>query len=344
MKIGRSNLAALIEKLAASGRRVVAPKDQGSYTDFGEIQKLAEADLSRVTTRMSIKQFFFPITEPILTFAISGNETILEQTAASEPQPTVIFGSRPCDAASLPILDEVFAWDYEDQFYLRRRAVTTVISISCTDCDDSCFCTALGLAPNSTDGSDLLLTPIADGEYLAEPCSDKGTRLAAEHAELFHDGDADKQAACGAALDRLPKPMDLDAIKAWLDEHFDDDFWAEASFKCIGCGACTYVCPTCHCFDIVDEADGEHGVRRKNWDSCQFGQFTRHASGHNPRPDSASRWRQRLMHKFKYYPERFSMRLCVGCGRCIRACPVQMNITEQLKRIEDMSGADGNAR
>ena len=337
--LSKSGLADLLRQLAGEKTRVIAPANRGAFTEFAEIRDLGEADLSRVNTRGSIKQFFMPPSETILKYSRDGKAVKLDRAEPPKPRPTVIVGGRPCDAASLPIVDKVFRWDCDDQFWLVRREATVVMSISCTDCDECCFCTALGLAPHSTEGSDLLLTPIAKDEYLVEAVTDKGRALVKANKDLFPERNGaalDKNAACKAALAKLPPAMDLGKVKAWLDNHFDDEFWGEASLKCIGCGCCTFLCPTCHCFDIVDEATGDRGLRRKNWDACQFAQFTLHASGHNPRPDRASRWRQRVMHKFSYYVDRFGPRLCVGCGRCIRSCPVQMNISQQLRTIEKM--------
>ena len=333
LKISTSGVAALIRKLSETGRTVFAPVSRGEFTDFDRVSTLEEADLSRVSTRSSVKHLFFPPTEPVLSFALDGRRVALDELPPAVPRTFVVFGCRPCDAAALPILDKVFSWDCDDRFYLARRAAGTIISIACTDCDDACFCTALGLAPDSAAGSDILLTPFEDG-YIVDPCSDKGGALAKACRELLGECAADRAEILRAVRKKLPPPMDLNAIKVWLDRHFDDDHWRNASFKCLGCGCCTYLCPTCHCFDIVDEADSRRGLRRRNWDSCQFAQFTAHASGHNPRPVQAARWRQRIMHKFSYYVDRFGTRSCVGCGRCIRSCPVQMDLKHQLKGIE----------
>jgi len=336
MKIIKPHLATLIDRLAAS-RRIIAPVRNGDHTDLAPIASLGEADFSEVITRSSIKQFLFPPTEAILRFTTDGRSVRYDEAAPPAPRETVILGCRPCDAAALPLLDQVFGWDCDDCFYAARRAATTLISISCTDCDAACFCTAVGLRPNSRDGSDLLLTPLDDDTFLAEACTQKGRELIEGNADIFDHGDADGNAACAAALAKLPAPIDLAKVRAWLESHFDDPFWAAESLTCLGCGACTYTCPTCYCFDIVDEPTGDRGVRRRNWDSCQFGDFTRHTSGHNPRPDRASRWRQRVMHKFAWYEERFGRHSCVGCGRCRRVCPVGMDIAEQLRKIEEQA-------
>jgi len=127
--------------------------------------------------------------------------------------------------------------------------------------------------------------------------------------------------------------VDLARVKAWLDANFESPIWEEVATRCAGCGACAFLCPTCHCFDIVDEGSERAGTRRKNWDACGFGKFTGHASGHNPRDLQNKRYRNRFMHKFKYYHDKFGQTLCTGCGRCVRACPVGVDIAAILAAI-----------
>ena len=127
--------------------------------------------------------------------------------------------------------------------------------------------------------------------------------------------------------------VDLQKVKTWLEGHFEDPLWEEVATRCAGCGACAFLCPACHCFDIVDEGTPGEGTRRKNWDACGFGKFTHHASGHNPRDLQPKWYRNRFMHKFKYYDDKFGQTLCTGCGRCVRACPVGIDIREILEKI-----------
>ena len=171
-------------------------------------------------------------------------------------------------------------------------------------------------------------------------CSDKGAKF------ISQLGDVVKPAPAGTNLPTPPEvnpKFDPEKIKTWLDENFENDFWTDISLKCLGCGACSFLCPTCHCFDIVDEANWHAGQRRRNWDCCSHPMFTKHASGHNPRPDQASRCRQRVMHKFKYFPERFEQIACVGCGRCARACCVGQNLVSILTDIETKAKGGNNA-
>ena len=128
----------------------------------------------------------------------------------------------------------------------------------------------------------------------------------------------------------MPAAFDQPALTAKLPSLFDGPLWADQSLRCVGCGACAFVCPTCVCFDIQEEADTRQGRRLRTWDSCGYHMFTLHASGHNPRETQGARWRQRIYHKFSYYPERYGTLGCVGCGKCTRACPVDMNLQEHL--------------
>jgi len=238
--------------------------------------------------------------------------------------PTVLFGIRPCEAAGFGALDAVFNWDTRDRFFNARMERLAVIGLSCTRKDDACFCTSVGGGPGATAGSDLLLTP-APGGYLAEVLTDKGRALQALAPEAF-------QADPGLAKEvvEVPATFDQPALTAKLKGMFEDPIWAEQALRCIGCGACAYVCPTCVCFDLVEEGDAKGGHRLRTWDTCGSHLFTQHASGHNPRETQAQRWRQRVYHKFSYYPERYGKLGCVGCGKCTRACPVDMNLQEHL--------------
>ena len=337
--ITAENLTKFLETVSKDAR-LIAPTRDGERVCFAPVEAVADIvpHTDYVNTRNSIKEFFFPPTEPLLAFERNERGFDLAEPPLGVP-PTVIFGCRPCDATSLTVMDPLYDWDYRDGFWFARRAATTVVAISCVRADESCFCTAVGGAPNSTTGSDILLTPLDEERFLAEILTEKGEALAAKAPDLFADGQGDKDEACKAALEVLPPALDLDKITAWLAENFENDRWAELSWKCLGCGCCTFLCPTCHCFDIVDEGGYRTGVRRRNWDGCQFAWFTLHASGHNPRPDQAARWRQRVQHKFNYYVQKFGLRSCVGCGRCIRHCPVNMNIFAQLREFAARFGA-----
>jgi ferredoxin len=281
----------------------------------------------------SIKEWFFPRVEPTLRYEFHGGSVTCQSALPESPQKTVILGCRPCDAASLPILDKVFGWDSRDEYWFRRREATTVISVACDAPDSYCFCTSVGGSPDGTAGADLLMKKTADGSYLLEPLTEKGRSIIEMGEGLLELASGTEEVLVG----EVPQRFDLDKVKPWLDTNFDHAYWKEISYKCLSCGMCAFVCPTCHCFDIQDEADLEDGVRMKSWDSCCFPIFTRHGSGHNPRATRDARYRQRVMHKFKYYVDTFGVTACVGCGRCSSSCPVDMNICSVLTGVTELA-------
>jgi ferredoxin len=192
----------------------------------------------------------------------------------------------------------------------------------------------MGGNPGSTSGSDILFTQLGEnGDYLAEILTEKGDAIVDPEPDLFgKTTDEEKE----KYLADVPVKFDQNEIREKLDKFFESELWVEQSLRCIGCGACAYVCPTCACFDIQDEPHGRSGSRFRCWDSCGLSLFTQHTSGHNPREVQSQRWRQRIMHKFSYMPERLSVFGCTGCGRCSRACPVDMNILEHLISIREV--------
>jgi ferredoxin len=327
--ITEQNLRALIDLLLTEGKRVIGPKQAGTMVLYEPLA--AGSDLSLgVLPRRSAKEAFFPLSEPLLSYARDKDGVRVTDVDTGLFPETVLVGALPCDAAAPRIMDAVFSWDYQDEFYLQRRRQTTIIGLACVSADDACFCTMVGLSPTETKGSDLFLTPLEGGGYACQGVTDKGEALFIHYPELFDT------AAAGKPLPpAMPEggSVDLVKVKTWLDGHFEDAIWEGAATRCLGCGACAFICPACHCFDIVDEGTESAGTRRKNWDACAFGKFTGHASGHNPRDLQNKRYRNRFMHKFKYYDDKFGQTLCTGCGRCVRACPVGIDIKEILEAI-----------
>jgi formate hydrogenlyase subunit 6/NADH:ubiquinone oxidoreductase subunit I len=319
----QASLDALFAALAQDGRRILAPTDQDGRTELNPVSEPSDVAKDYVQTILSAKEAAFPKVERLLSFTLEAKAVDLKD-AEPKAVPTVLFGIRPCEAAGFRALDAVFNWDSRDRFFNARMEALAIIGVGCTRKDDACFCTSVGGGPGSTQGSDILLTPV-EGGYLAEIVTEKGQAMAALVPGAFQpDPGLEKKVV------EVPVAFDQPGLTARLKDRFDDAIWMEQSLRCVGCGACAYVCPTCVCFDIVEEADAKGGHRLRTWDSCGNHMFTLHASGHNPRETQAQRWRQRVYHKFSYYPERYGMLGCVGCGKCTRACPVDMNLREHL--------------
>lgn len=347
--IDRSRLGDLVE--AAGADALVYAPAASQEAEAVELEVVAApsgrtAAMERMTfsftnTRHSVKRLFFPQTE--LMFRYDNGAT----SAAADARPShgiVVFGVRPCDARSVTYLDKIFdvgLTQYGDPYYTERRERSVVIAYACSAPCSTCFCTAVGGGPAGTSGADALLSDAPGGKLLLEAVTEKGKRFVEQHRALLAEAGADTLAAvesahqaAHAAVPALPTPggvVDRDALKARMDRAFEDPAWNRLTESCIGCGACTYLCPTCHCFDIADEERMYQGRRIRTWDSCQYALFTKHASGHNPRPARKHRMRQRFMHKFSYTVEKSGDVYCVGCGRCVTQCPVNLDIREVIR-------------
>jgi len=333
-----ANLTALVGRALSQQYRVVGPRRDGELTLLAPLAAAEQLNLGVLMARNSIKEFFFPRCELLFHYTLGRGGVALREPA-DFPR-TLIVGSRACDAASLERLDRLFGWDYRDSFYFKRREASTVVTVVCDRCDEACFCSSVGLDPRSAAGSDVLLVPLAaGGTYRVAAVTAKGEALLAEWADLFTAGEPGPERVAAP-----PVRFDQARAREFLADNFEHPLWQEQFRACLGCGTCTYLCPVCHCFDIVDEGSLAGGARLKNWDSCQFALFTRHTSGHNPRPGQDARWRQRLRHKFLYYPDRFGAAACVGCGRCERACPVGIGIREPLQALAGGAESVGGAR
>lgn len=325
--IDADKLSDLAAALTAQGVRVFAPLRDGDRIRLAPWRDGAEIDLSAPPIN-SAKDVLFPRSEIVGRFAVEG-DSFEPRPVAPEAPPTVVLGVRPCDAAGLAALDAVFNWDYADAFYNARRAATTVAALACTDADEQCFCTSVGGAPDNPAGADVLLRSAEGGRtLLLEPRTDKGAALVERVESRESDAPADEVA-------EVPRRFEAGPVAQWCEGNFDSPLWTEWSLPCLGCGACAYACVSCHCFDIQDETAPGEAVRLRNWDSCGFALFTLHTSGHNPRPDQAARWRNRVTHKFQTYPAKFEMIACTGCGRCARLCPAGMSMKETVAAIAD---------
>jgi sulfhydrogenase subunit beta (sulfur reductase) len=320
--LSKSELSDFIRAAMAAGFEVHAPRKREGKTYLEMISDAAEVELDHVVTVNGPKDILLPRCEPLADFQTT--EVSLDPVEDA-PARRLLFATRPCDAASLLILDAILLDPVRDTRYAERRSQTTVVTVACSRADGACFCESMGYGPHDETGSDVILLPSGQS-YLVKAVTDKGKALL---AELGIKTDAGGEPDSPPVLTRK---VDTEGLKSWLDANFASDRWNDVSINCISCGTCYYLCPTCHCFDIVDEAGVSKGRRYRIWDCCSFSGFTKMA-GHQPRVGRHARYRQRIMHKFKYTVDNANVTACVGDGRCIRHCPAGVDIGEILESL-----------
>jgi len=339
-KIKKKRLKEFIDNLTKEYRVFIPVESDGvaSFMEIGKIEnkKMEIGDLrfDSYNTDRPPKEIFFPQTEALLTYK-EGKISSPEQASTEK---IAIFGVRPCDAKSFSLLDRLFGMEpnvakcseYKDTYWINKRTNALIFTIGCNHPLSTCFCNWLNGGPFNKEGTDLLLTDNGE-DFLVEHCSQNGEEfIKTKGLPVQKATKVDIKRASSIrekAESTLSKPVDITSLKEDLDNLWDNPVWDEIAYKCLSCAACSYLCPTCYCFDIQDERAGNaRGKRIRVWDSCMFSLFTKEASGHNPRPSSKERMRQRIMHKFNYFVENLGEFGCVGCGRCIRSCPVNMDI------------------
>jgi sulfhydrogenase subunit beta (sulfur reductase) len=331
--ITKEALLKLCKDVIADGNNLIAP----NKTEYYLVQDVAQIVLETTAkpTKVSYKTFVFPKAEPVIYYKRGKNSVQMVDVELSEKK-TVIIGAKPCDTNSFNILRHLFNWDYKDEFYNAREQNFIVIGLMCNYMDEYCFCTSVGSSPVSEKGADMFLIPLDDNKYAVRIITDKGNEFAEWHSKYFTPSNEAKSNEVLAKVKHPPVAFDSKQVHEWLGKNFDHPKWGNIGNICLSCAQCAYVCPVCHCFDIVDEDYSySEGRRMKNWDGCQFGHFTLHASGHNPRDIQGKRYRQRINHKFKYYVDKFGEILCTGCGRCSRGCSVSINIKEIVSNCKD---------
>lgn len=332
-KLSKEKVGEVLQEL--SKFRLITPTKSDDVVIFREIADPQEAFLDYGNSTVPPKKVVFPQTETLFRFTL-GNPELREKNVEEEGT-TVIFGLRPCDARAMSIVDKLFSWDFEDPYYLKRRELTTLVGMACVQPPSiNCFCTSLGGSPFGKEGLDVLLVDMGD-HYLFQSLTEKGGRLEEVLSSYLEEAPAGEEEKASSmeeeAKAKIVRSIDPQGIPEKLPSLWEHPLWKRVSDACLGCGICTFLCPTCHCFDVQDEVERGEGRRARMWDSCMFCEYTLHASGHNPRPTRKERTRNRISHKYSYYPKRFDVIACVGCGRCINLCPVNIDILEILEQV-----------
>ena len=345
-KIAKDNLSALFQKIAET-QELYLPVETCGQVNYGAWSQDADVNIDALKTVKSPKDAFFPQSENLYT-CVKEDKKIEIKPEELKNQNFVIFGMKACDIKGVEVLDKVFLSDPVDSFYKARREHGTIVALACNEPEETCFCKVFGVDP--ADPKADVATWIVDGELAWNALTPKGEALTEAVKELLTDDSAvdakvdSKKAEINDICSKLPY-MDL-SLEGWgaevVDEKFDAKFdspvWEELYKPCLACGTCTFVCPTCQCYDIKDYDTG-HGVERyRCWDSCMYSDFTMMAHGNN-RNSQMQRFRQRFMHKLVYYPvNNDGMYSCVGCGRCVEKCPQSLNIVKVIKAFENQGG------
>lgn len=332
-KLRKDDLNKLITGLMAN-YRVFAPAKVEGIISFRGIESPEDITLGYQNSKIPPKGILFPQSEVMFRYRKEEGRVSFESTEEVE-KGIILFGVRPCDVRAIGLVGLTFdGEDYKDVYFVKKKDKTTVVGLGCLSPRTPCFCTSLGIGPFYKEGSDLFLTDIGDW-WLAEALTEKGENLTQN--VLFENATKEDLKLGEKAEEKVLKTMtskvELKGLEEKLDGMVESPLWDSLYERCLGCAVCTYLCPTCYCFDIQDETRDSVGERVRNWDSCMFPLYTYETSGHNPRPTGRERWRQRLNHKFHYHVELYNQPACVGCGRCIVNCPVNIDIRKVVEEV-----------
>jgi len=334
MKVtSREQLATWLDALREQ-YTVIAPRLVEDILLYRPISSSDEVVFDFQRTVMSPKTYFLPATQVLFDIEKRGGEVTLNEVPLEREQ--VLFAVRPCDARGLRVLDALLVeHEPSDAYYAERRRKTTLVGLACPRLWPECFCTSLGGAPDDSSDVDVMLYE-DEGNYLVEVVTEKG-------AKLIETLKAEETDRTPPASDTSGQQVNVLKPEAW-PALFNDPYWSRLADRCLSCHACTYVCPTCRCFDVRDYTTaagpgGAHIERLRSWDSCMSSSYRRIAGGHNPRPLKMQRLRNRYYCKFCYCPQDFGTVACVGCGRCIAVCPVGVDIVEMLGDVAALAAA-----
>ena len=351
-KVAKNQVSALLAAIAQV-QDLIVPIKKAGQVNFGLWSEDAEVDLETLKSVKSPKDAFFPQSETLYSCYREGKKLSI-QPEELQQQPFVLFGVKGCDVKGIEVLDRVFLAEPVDTFYQARRANGTIVAMACHEPEETCFCKVFGV-DCAEPKADVAVWMTEESLYW-KAMTEKGEKLTAQvqgvldmecgqrqevngalNWETTEESElAEEKANIRAIVEQLPY-TNL-SLEGWngsaTEEKFNASEWEELYKPCLACGTCTFVCPTCQCYDIKDYDTG-HGVKRyRCWDSCMYSDFTMMAHGNN-RTSQLQRFRQRFMHKLVYFPaNNDGMYSCVGCGRCVSKCPSGLNIVKVIKKFQ----------
>lgn len=362
----KTELAGLVEALRAEGYTVVAPVLVDGVVALrairaadelvpgvrdrqgpGHYRAAADGDgmlfAGHTVGPYSPKRWFFPPTQLLFGLHIEGGQFVVDEGPPAPPK-IAFLGIRPCDVAAMNIQDRVFGTRdpgtfrcESNPYQAQTRQEAMVIAVNCSSPGDNCYCTSTGTGPVAGDGVDLAMTELRDG-FMVRIGSGRGQSLIARlNAREPSSAEVELvELRLAQAKASMKRRLNTEGLPELLERHIEHPMWDQVASRCLGCGNCTMVCPTCFCSSIVDASavDGKTSTRTRQWESCFTHQFTYTTSG-PVRSTIKARYRHWLRHKFGTWIEQFGVSGCVGCGRCLTWCPVGIDVIEQLNKLRD---------
>jgi sulfhydrogenase subunit beta (sulfur reductase) len=368
--IAPAALETLVDALRERGYRVLGPTARDGAIVYDELESAAELPIGWTETQEaatyrlerrddearfgyavgphSWKQFLLPPRIRLWQARQNGDGSLEVEEEPADETPLAFIGVRSCELHAIGIQDRVFlGGSYVERDYAARRTDNFVVAVNCFEPGGTCFCVSMGTGPKAEAGYDLALTEILKGEHrvLVEVGTERGAEVLAQlpHREASEADLADAESAVAGAVEKMGRQLETGDLRDLLARNLEHPRWDDVAERCLTCGNCTMVCPTCFCTTVEDATDltGESAERVRLWDSCYSVDYS-YIHGGSVRPTGRSRYRQWLTHKFGTWHDQFGSSGCVGCGRCITWCPVGIDVTEELTAIRDTDGAYGS--
>ena len=331
--LNKNKLPAVFDKLAQQSELFVPlqKKEQSGFYSWKSFDQASDQlALDLLNVYLPPKQVLLPQTEKMYSFRQEEGGVAISEVY-EESQARVIFGLRACDLQAINCLDQAFLTrGFVDEFYKARRDNTTIVASACYKPGANCFCSSMGVDPLEPAGADAIIRDTGTEYFIWEARTPAGEELSRQLAEFLEEKELPLPQS-----QAFERQVDMEGVAEKLSQVFSSPLWEELSDACQTCGICTYLCPSCYCFDIQVKNQGEAGYRFRCWDSCMYGEYTMMAGGHNPRASATERFRNRFLHKLEFFSERYGMPLCTGCGRCIIACPAGIDISKIITAAKE---------